>query len=537
MTRYVGTLLLLGALVGFPGILSAQSARRIPEEAIAHINASRARAHVEYLASDAMLGRNTPSPELDSAAEYIARTFRSLGVEPAGGSYFHAYNITRDILRATSLTVNGREFEAKISFVPHEFTGNGVADGRFVFVGYGISQPDSGFDEYAGVDVRGAIVLAVAGEPTFMLARRGGVRIASISSSLEKMHVAERKGAAGFLLVNNPVLQTSSFPIRPAGHPWPLLYKAFSEESIPYRVELATQSRKIPSASIGGDVAEAIFGSPMAQITSLVRGIDSSGVPASAELKSRGRFVSELESQRIPVRNVIGIIRGSSLPDEYVVVGAHYDHVGHAAPSGKKPDGEIDSIYNGADDNASGTAGVLMVAEALASVPREQRPARSILLLAFSGEEKGLYGSRAYAASPTLPISTNAAMINMDMIGRNNSDSISVGGTNRSPELESVVLAANAQEPFILAYDIEQYFYRSDQASFAQKGVPVLFIHSGEHGDYHKVSDSPDKINYPKLAHAARFALRLIWMTAELRQRPTYHELKTNDPNSVILER
>jgi hypothetical protein len=520
-----------------PGALSAQTVHPIPQGAIARINDVKAREHVEYLASDRMLGRNTPSPELDSAAEYIARTFRSLGVEPAGDGYFHTYNITRDVLRATSLAVNGREFEPNIIFVPHVFTGNGVADGRFVFVGYGLSIPDSGLDEYAGVDVRGAIVLAVAGEPRIMLERHGGVRLASISTSLEKMRTAQRKGAAGFLLLNNPVLQTSSFPIRPAGHPWPLLYKAFSEETIPYKVELSTPSLRIPSASIGGDVAEAIFGGQMEQIAGLVRRIDSTGIPASVELKSKGRFVSTVESQRIPVRNVIGIIRGSTLPDEYIVVGAHYDHVGHAAPTGKKPDGEIDSIYNGADDNASGTAGVLMLADAFASVPRNQRPARSILLLAFSGEEKGLYGSRAYAASPMLPISTNAAMINMDMIGRNNSDSISVGGTNRSPELESVVLAANAAEPFILAYDIEQYFYRSDQASFAQKGVPVLFVHSGEHADYHKVTDSPDKINYPKLAHAARFAMRLVWLTADLPTRPTYHELKTNDPNSVILDR
>ena len=125
----------------------------------------------------------------------------------------------------------------------------------------------------------------------------------------------------------------------------------------------------------------------------------------------------------------------------------------------------------------------------------------------------------------------------MDMIGRNNSDTLSVGGTNRSPELESLMLAANSEEPFTLAYDIEQYFRRSDQASFADKGIPVVFIHSGEHADYHKTGDSHDKINYPKLAHAARFAFRMTWRAADLAQRPTYKELEANAPNRVNNDR
>ena len=162
MNRSFGILPVVCALLALPGVLAAQNSAGVPESAISRINEARARQHVEYLASDAILGRDTPSPGLDSAAEYIVRHFKAFGVEPAGGSYFHNYNLTRDLLRATSLVINDRVFEPKTSFVPHEFSGNGVAEGRFVFVGYGLSQPDSGFDEYAGVDVRASAGRAAA---------------------------------------------------------------------------------------------------------------------------------------------------------------------------------------------------------------------------------------------------------------------------------------------------------------------------------------------------------------------------------------
>jgi Zn-dependent M28 family amino/carboxypeptidase len=183
---------------------------------------------------------------------------------------------------------------------------------------------------------------------------------------------------------------------------------------------------------------------------------------------------------------------------------------------------ETDTIYNGADDNASGTTGLLLAAEAFASLPPEARPERSMLFISFSGEEKGLYGSRAYVASPMVPIDSTVAMLNMDMIGRNGRDSISVAGRTRSKDLAALVEKANAAEPFTLAYNLEDMFFRSDQASFASKRIPVVFFSSGLHADYHHVSDSPEKIDNAKLAHVARLCFRTAWLVGESPARPAY---------------
>ena len=263
----------------------------------------------------------------------------------------------------------------------------------------------------------------------------------------------------------------------------------------------------------------------MDPIAALVKTIDSTGRPASKALKAHVELEVTIDKTIIPARNVVGVVRGTLYPDEYVVIGAHYDHVGYFDAPADAMDtarGEIDTIYNGADDNASGTTALLLNAEAFGSLPQERRPARSILFIAFSGEEKGLFGSRAYVAEPLVPIEKTVAMLNMDMVGRNHPDSVSIAGRSRSPELSAMAEEANRSEPMTIAYDLEGMFFRSDQASFAQKQIPVLFFSSGQHPDYHMVSDSPDKIDNQKLAHIARLCFRTAWLVAESPDRPKY---------------
>ncbi len=496
--------------------------RPVPEDALAIITAERSKQHIDLLASDQMMGRNTPSLELDSAARYIAGHFKAFGLEPVNGSYYNEYKLKRvDLGSATSLKVNGKAFDLKTGFIPFDFTTAGNVAASVVFVGYGISRPEIGFDEYAGMDVQGKIVLVISGEPAGLTSPNASANAVK-STPYAKMQEAARRGAVGVLILQNPA---KSRVLRPYGYPWRALYPNLGEGAMPIKLDLPLSDPGLPSVGIGGDVAKAIFGMSQDRIAALVRSIDSTQQPVSRPLKGEVELNVAIEKTTIPARNVVGMVPGRLYPDEVVVVGAHYDHVGSfAAPADAKDTSrsQIDTIYNGADDNASGTTGLLMVAEAFGALSPEQRPARSILVIAFSGEEKGLFGSRAYVAAPLVPYEKTVAMLNMDMIGRNNPDSVSVAGKSRSPELAAMGEEANRAEPMTMAYDLEDMFFRSDQASFAAKQIPSLFFSSGLHPDYHQVSDSPDKIVHGKLAHIARLCFRTAWIVAESPVRPIY---------------
>jgi Zn-dependent M28 family amino/carboxypeptidase len=348
------------------------------------------------------------------------------------------------------------------------------------------------------------------------------------------MLTAKQHGAAGMLLIANP----ATYKLLQPFVYWPSLYRSGKKIPPAFRVDLPKAGEEpIPVMNIGGDVAQALLGgASINHLADLVRTIDSTGRPASEALPGSIEFQADINREYTPVRNVIGMVRGSRLPDEYVIIGAHYDHVGHSSPGRSAPKDERDSIYNGADDNASGTAGLLLDAEAFGGLAPDRRPARSVIFIAFSGEEKGLYGSRAYVANPSVPNSEVVAMLNMDMIGRNNPDSVSVAGRSRSPQLADVMEQANAVEPMRVAYNLEEMFFRSDQASFAAEKIPVLFFSSGEHADYHQVSDSPDKIDNTKLAHIARLCFRTAWMVADMEERPAYVEVPVRDPNAILLD-
>ncbi|MDB5033180.1 MAG: hypothetical protein JWQ98_421 [Chlorobi bacterium] len=489
--------------------------RPVPERRAAAITGTRAREHLSYIAADRMMGRNTPSPELDSAGNYIAERFRMYGLEPVAGSWFQIYYLTRsDLAEPTSLTVNGTPFALKQGFIPIETTGSGSAFGEMAFVGYGVSRADSSYDDYRGIDVRGRIVLAMVGNPATDDSRTNRAE----SSARNKMLLAASHGAVGLLLISNP---NSSHFLLPNGYPWSALYpKAMNRPPLLYQSPLPAGA--IPSAGISGDVARAMFGGDLRAFITAADLIDSLRRPQSMLLPARVELRVSIRRDSTPVRNVAGMLRGSTNPDEFVVVGAHYDHIGHGQGIGKKK--VADTIYNGADDNGSGTTAVMLLAEAFGGLAPGERPARSILFLAFSGEEEGLLGSRAYMADPLIPVEKMVGMINMDMIGRNARDSISLAGKSRSPEMVAIAELANRSEPMKLAYDLEEMFYRSDQASFAEARIPVLFFSSGLHADYHAVTDSPEKIDYVKLAHVARLCFRTLWLIAESPTRPAFHE-------------
>lgn len=520
--------LAIAFLLAAPRYAAAQTAIAIPsvEQAVASITPELAQSCVEALASDAMLGRNTPSPELDSAARYIIGRFKAAGVEGVSGSYLHEYYLKQqDLGEKNSLVINNNSFDLRSGFLPFEFSGSGSIVGDLVFVGFGIARDDSSYDDYAGIDVRGKIVVAIAGEPRMgadSFAMTSGIEV----NAREKMRIAAQRGAIGFMLLANPL--QSKF-LRPAGYPWRALFRksgSKTQTSLNYQLDIDSPVAPILAIGISGDAAKEIFGRSIEEISALVRRIDSTGRPASMPLASKAKMEVEIAKTRTPVHNVIGVVRGRLLPDEYIVIGAHYDHVGHYRSNTPGDENRNDTIYNGADDNASGTTALILAAEAFASLPVEERPARSILFIAFSGEEKGLYGSRAFVANPSVPLGSIVAMLNMDMVGRNHRDSISVGGFTRSKDLAALAEVANQAEPMILAYDLEHMFSRSDHASFAAKRIPSLFFSSGLHPDYHQVTDSPEKVDNVKVARVARLCFRTAFEAANVETRPRYEPLK-----------
>ncbi|HYF02784.1 MAG TPA: M20/M25/M40 family metallo-hydrolase [Patescibacteria group bacterium] len=505
-----------------PAIPEKRDTETILKDLTQNVREEKARQYLTYLASDEMAGRDTPSPELERAAEYIADRFKEFGVEPINGTYMQPYNLQRTYLSEPNMLTffkNGERvsMEIKDDFIPFDITGSGnISGAKIVFVGYGITAPEYKYDDYENVDVRGKVVMVLRGEPQMndsasIFNGRQWTRYGWMNS---KVRTAAKNGAIGFMYINDPV---TSARLKPVGFPWPSLYKSMVAAEMPLTLELK-DSPKIPVVHVGERTAEQLFGSVEA-LKSLQLGIDNSLKKASYELSNiTVNLQVTTRQEKVLVKNVAGIIRGSGNTDEYVVIGAHYDHVGHHAGQ----PGEKDTIYNGADDNASGTTGIILIAEAFSKI--KERPKRNIVLVAFSGEEKGLYGSRAYVENSPLPIGNCVAMINMDMIGRNHPDSVSIGGQSRSLQLAEINEAENQafSKPFILNYNIEDFFFRSDQANFARKRIPVLFYFTGEHEDYHKVGDHVEKINFTKLTQITRLASRVVWRVAEMEGRLLY---------------
>jgi len=468
--------------------------------------------HMHVLASDDMRGRHTPSPELKRSASYIAETFKELGVEPVNGSYFHPYGFDKlDIGDATDLTLTSKgiatSFVIKSDYNPYDFTGEGtVTNAPVVFVGYGITAPVLGYDDYAGIDVTGAVVVVIRGEPTVTDSTKpfSGSGQTSYASTSRKIENAKKHGAVGMFVVD---AARSTRKLMVLGGRWPSLFPEVPSEHTP--IALHSNTPNIPCIHIGELPAHVLFGS-RASYATIVAEIDSLVVPQSRILNDiTVSFTVALKRTPEQVDNVAGIIRGEEYPDEYVIIGAHYDHVGVGKPI------KGDSIFNGADDNASGTTGLLMIAKALHET--DTRPERSIVLVAFSGEERGLLGSKAYAANSPLPLEKCVAMINMDMIGRCESNKLSIGGNGYCPDLVAINEEENASlgKPFTLKYDIDRYFFRSDQASFARKRIPVLFYFTGEHQDYHKVTDEISLIKFADMMNVVNLAMRTAWRAAD----------------------
>ena len=496
--------LLIAGLLFFQGIpLSAQKSDR----GLRRITPELMERHIGFLASDEMKGRKTPSPELDRAAQYLADEMASLGIAPVGGIRFqevplHTKNLDQEGC-LFSITREGKtnSFRLKTDYTPFDLTADTLVQGSLVFAGYGITAQEYGYDDYRDIDVRGKIVLVMKHEPgeKDALSRFDGLKETRHSLAATKMENARNHGAAGILLVTDPL---NHMLLTPQGYPWPGLSKFLPSDNLP--IELNQNCDLIPFVQVGESVLKALFGS-VDSLRNIQRRIDTLLTPHSFEFPGTEiRLRTALSVNHFTAKNVVGMIEGRKrrLKDEVVVIGAHYDHVGSLT---QFKEGE-DNIFNGADDNASGTAGVLAVAGALAT---GKKPARSILFILFAGEELGLYGSRHYCENPLVPLEQSVVMLNMDMISRNGNDTLQLSGLKYNPDLAAILLE-EAEKTELRNYpEGEDHFQQSDHFNFFRKGVSSINITTGLHTDYHKVSDDPASVDPAKAAKVAALVYRV----------------------------
>ena len=504
----------------------ASSTPPVQEGGAAAITPALARTYVFSLAADSTLGRDTPSPGLDAAARYIAGEFKASGLLPVSGSYLHDVGLGKVSLGSDNqlkVTRDGvdRSYTIKTQFTPFDMTSNSVAAGGIVFAGYGITAPEFGYDDYAGLDVKGKIVFVLRHEPGEQdeTSKFKGAEATEYSNVSEKVRIAIDHGAAAVLVATDPL---NHGLLTPRGFPWPSLSRLIPDDALPVTI-VGDDTTKIPVVHVGEEVIAQLFGS-VDELRSLQRSIDETLLPRSFEISGSTAWVKTSTSVKaVPANNVLGFLEGRDpiLKSQIVVVGAHYDHVGFTHPQGAQPD----SIFNGADDNASGTSAMMAAARAFGT--SRERPRRSLLFIAFAGEEKGLLGSRAYTLNPALPLDKTVAMINLDMVGRNSVDSLFIVGAVDCPELAEITRQENSSVGFTFDYD-NSVTGRSDHASFVRKGVPAIAYFSGFHPDYHKVADNPELIEIAKVARVAQLAFRTAWHIANDDQ--TYSIKKSQNP-------
>jgi hypothetical protein len=475
-------------------------------------------ADVTYLASPALKGRYTGSPELEIAASYIANQFKSFGIKPADG---------KDYLQPFNVTINARigpdnQFRVESGgkktqlaqgrdYVPISFSSSGKLSTDVVFAGYGITAADLHYDDYAGIDVRDKIVMILRHEPQEFDDKSvfGGKETTAHSVFAMKASNAKQHGARGVILVNDMV-----------AHP------TETDKLIEFGRATGPTDSGVLFVQVKFADAAAWIKAEGRDLKEIETGIDKDLQPRSFTFTHlKVELDLDIRHDSKTVHNVAAYLPGQT--NEYVVVGAHYDHLGLGDEHSLAPS-QIGKIHPGADDNASGTAGVIELARWFAQQPQQKR---GILFLTFAGEEEGLLGSQYYVNHPILPLENAVAMINMDMIGRIRDGKVYVNGTGSGTTLTKLVEDLKAPEG--LHFDLSEKlgYGGSDYMEFTLKQVPVMFFFSGLHGDYHKPSDTADKINGSDAVKLLGYVGEVVTKLATDPDRPQFVRLSEQEPS------
>lgn len=461
--------------------------------------------HIRYLASDELGGRRAGTEGAERAGRYIAGEFQRYGLRPAGdeGGWTQPFTFLAgprmgegNRLSVTHV-VHTVPLNSGMDYLPLTFSSNAAVTGYVIFAGYGIIAPALGYNDYDGVDATGKIVLILRHTPDGT-ADYGD--FAAYRTLRYKIMTAREQGAVGVLFATGPQTQGES-------------------EMIPFRQDMTPTHSGLPAMSVSQKTADRLFsdsGTTLQEAQATINRTRKgkpfllSGVQISMQ--------TDVVIDRQQAVNVLGWIPGTdeTLRDQVIVVGAHYDHLGESEE--RPPGAGRTALHPGADDNASGTAGLLELAQIFAA-PRF-RPKRSLLFIAFSAEERGLVGSRYYVEHPFIPLTQTVAMINLDMIGRLRNGALTVRGVGTGQPWEQI-LRRNGRDVFDLKLEADGAG-PSDHASFYDKDIPVLFFYTGNHPDYHRPSDTAEKINVDGEKTIVEYVYRVLMDIQQAAERPAF---------------
>jgi Zn-dependent M28 family amino/carboxypeptidase len=513
---------------------------------IESITADELRADLFFLASDGMRGRLTNTPTNALAGDWIASRFERLGLQPGGHAGFeHRYALMTatlsegNAMSIGALPASGTRFDLRLGeeYYPHRPAANAVAEAPLTFAGFGIVSAERNHDDYHDA-ARGRIALILDREPGVNdpASPFDGVVTAEVAQPIRKVLAAQAKGAVGVIFVEDVHNQTgpaSNFQAQATNY-WP---------SMPPRVERYTlkswaDSVRIPVVQVSLPIAERLVASTGRSLLTLARTAEARGGVTPVPIDVVVSLKTSVAHQTVPDRSIVAMLEGRDpqLKSEHVLISAHLDHDGADGPR----------VYNGADDDGSGTVGLIEIAEAYALAAKAgQRPRRSVIFAAWNSEERGLLGAWAYTEDPLVPLERMVAVLNMDMIGRNeevpvggggrfrgleqqtaesSANATNIIGTLRSPDLRAALDKANERIGIDLKFrydnNISNLMRRSDHWPFIQRGVPGVWVHTGLHPDYHTIYDRPEKINYAKMTRIARLVYQASWDLANAASRP-----------------
>jgi hypothetical protein len=475
--------------------------------------------HIQFLSSDELKGRANGTSGLDTAGDYVAAQFKAAGLQPGAtsGDWFQPFELVAGLvvgsLNTLSISDRGRKasFVLGTSYYPlsapsNEDVSKPSADLRglpVVFAGYGLVVPGI-YDDYARIDVNGKAVLILSHEPQEhdSNSRLNGTRPMQQTTVAAKAAAARVRGAKALIVVLDSTHRVDDAP-----------YGLFSADP-------DADDHGIPLLRIRRAEAQPLVDAW--RLDETAREIDADLTPRSRDLPdARVDYVEHLAKNKQTVRNVIGVLPGSDAARarEAIVIGAHYDHVGFGGRLSQSPD-NMGEVHNGADDNASGTASIIEMARA-AAADRARFP-RTLIFIAFAGEERGLLGSAHYVTQPSVPIENTVAMLNLDMVGRANG-AVDVSGLDVSPSMEADLEAALKASGSALKIRREgPGAGRSDDYSFSARRIPAINFFTGFHDDYHRPGDDWQKIDVPGTARVARLALELAASLANRETKPEF---------------
>lgn len=465
------------------------------------------KAGITYLASDELEGRKSGTVGDSLAAIFIRERFAENGATLMGNNGFQYFGVISDVVAGSknSLTVVNHDFVAGKDFMPFSFSSSETVDAEVVFAGFGISgvSGDLAWDDFAGKDVKNKLVIVLRGDPE---PDNQNSAFIPMATDRAKALAAHDRGAAGILLVS-----PSSFDKK--------------DQPVDITFDKTVSDAGLPVISITRNLAGAILGLPATAVDSLEKVMISARSTANVNGLNRVKLTADVIRNKVTTRNIIAMIPGNDpvLKDEFVVVGAHYDHLGMGGTGSGSRVPDVHAVHGGADDNASGVAAIIALSEYFAK--EANRPSRSLLFVSFGAEEMGILGSRYFVANCPVAIKSVKAMVNLDMVGRLKSQdpALTISGTGTFTVADSLIDLLGKNRSFVIKKSPDGYG-PSDHAAFYGKDIPVLFITTGAHEDYHTPDDMASRINYNGVEQVIDFTADLVAVLSDMPVAPVFRE-------------